>query len=74
LAAQGAERVVNLTKQKNFRLSSSEEKLLQRAARKAGLTESQWLRLIVRAALGETMLLDQLSRVAARPTRAGRRK
>jgi hypothetical protein len=53
-----------LTAQKNFRLSASEAKQVQRAASRAGLTESEWLRLVVRTALGDRALLDQLMRVA----------
>lgn len=56
---------VKLTKQKNFRLSAQEDRGVQRAARAAGITDSQWLRLVVRAALGETDLLEQLSRASA---------
>lgn len=57
---------MRLTKQKNFRLSERESKSVERAARDAGVSESVWLRLIVRAALGETDLLAQLSRAAAK--------
>jgi hypothetical protein len=53
-------------KQKNFRLSAREAQRVQRAARQAGVTESEWLRLVVLTALGETALLEQLSRVALR--------
>jgi hypothetical protein len=59
---------MKLTKQKNFRLTAREDQLLQREARRAGVTDSEWLRLIVRAALGETALLEQMSRVVPRPT------
>jgi len=59
---------MKLTKQKNFRLSEAEARKLQREARRAGLSESEWLRLVVRAALGERALLEHLARVA--PTRA----
>jgi hypothetical protein len=61
-------RAVKLTEQKNFRLSDRESKAVERAAREAGVTESVWLRLVVRAALGETDLLAQLSRVAPSPS------
>jgi len=56
---------VKLSKQKNFRASERESKAIERAARDAGVSESVWVRLIVRAALGETALLEQLSRAAA---------
>ena len=49
-------------KQKNFRLSVREAKAVEKAARTAGVSESTWLRLVVRAALGETDLIEQLSR------------
>jgi hypothetical protein len=62
---------VKLTRQKNFRLTAREEKGIEREAQAVGLTDSQWLRLVVRAALGETRLLEQLSRVA--PRRKARR-
>jgi hypothetical protein len=65
---------VALTKQKNFRLSAPEAKRMEREAREAGLTDSQWLRLIVRAALGETRLLEQLTRVVRGPQNHSRVK
>lgn len=72
MAAQWTKRTVKLTKQKNFRCSMAEDKAVQRAARDAGLTESQWLRLVVRAALGETKLLEQLTRASGSATTAKR--
>ena len=57
---------MKLDRQKNFRLSGAEAKRMSRAVKKAGLTESQWLRLMVLAALGESTLSEQLQRVAAR--------
>lgn len=75
MVASRAGRAVKLTEQKNFRLSDRESKAVERAAREAGVTESVWLRLIVRAALGETDLLAQLSRVAVpTPTKKSRSK
>lgn len=65
---------MTLTKQKNFRLSAAEDRGVSRAARAAGLTESQWLRLVVRAALGETELLGQLSRAGAGARKSKRPK
>jgi hypothetical protein len=53
-----------LTKQKNFRLADDEDKAVPQAAHAAGLTESQWLRLMTRVALGETALLEQLQRAS----------
>jgi hypothetical protein len=64
---------VKLDKQKNFRLTGSEDRKIQKAARAAGLTDSQWLRLIVLTALGETALLDQLERAADVRRRKARR-
>jgi hypothetical protein len=55
---------MKLDRQKNFRLSAAEAELLRRAVAKAGVTESQWLRLVVLTALGKTELVEQLSRVA----------
>jgi hypothetical protein len=73
LAAAWSERgAVKLTKQKNFRLSDREAELLRRAVRKAGVTESLWLRLVVLAALGETELGEQLQR-ASKQTRVAKR-
>lgn len=56
---------MKLTKQKNIRVSGRESKAIAKAAREAGVSEPVWIRLIVRAALGETALLEQLSRAAA---------
>jgi hypothetical protein len=56
-------RRVKRAKQKNFRLMAAEDRQIQRAARAAGLTDSQWIRLMVLAALGETTLLKELERV-----------
>ncbi len=61
-----AHRGLKLDKQKNFRLAIGEATLLEKAALQAGLTESQWLRLVVLAALGETSLLEQLSRASGK--------
>lgn len=58
---------MKLNRQKNFRLSEAEAKRLSRAVQQTGLTESQWLRLMVLAALGESHLAEHLTRVAARP-------
>lgn len=66
MVASWAGRFVKLTKQKNFRLSDRESKALEKAAREVGVSESVWLRLVVRTALGETDLLEQLSRAAKR--------
>jgi hypothetical protein len=55
---------VKLTKQKNFRVTAAEDKGVTEAARDAGFTDSEWLRMIVRVALGETALLKQLQRVS----------
>lgn len=74
--AQGGARgrnVKKLTKQQNFRLAADEDKALRQAARDAGLKESQWLRLMVRVALGETALLEQLQRASGlRPRKRSR--
>ena len=64
---------MGLKKQKNIRLATSEARKLQKAARAVGLTDSQWIRLVVRVALGETLLLDQLTR-AAKVGQAHRRR
>ena len=61
---EGIERRVKLTKQKNFRLTAAEDKGVTKAARDVGFTDSEWLRIIVRVALGETALLEQLQRVS----------
>jgi hypothetical protein len=66
LVRRRAPRRLELDKQKNFRLETGEAKILAKAALHAGLPESQWLRLVVLAALGETSLLEQLTRVAAK--------
>jgi hypothetical protein len=73
MAASWAGRIVKLTAQKNVRMTDLESKAVKRAARDAGLTESVWIRLIVRVALGDTDLLMQLSR-AAIPPRPRRRR
>jgi hypothetical protein len=65
---------MGLEKQKNIRLATSEDRKLQKAARAVGLTDSQWIRLVVRVALGETLLLEQLTRVAKVGQPRGRRK
>jgi len=62
---------MRLNRQKNFRLSDAESKALGREAKKAGLTESQWLRLLVLTALGESSLFEQLERVRARVEESG---
>jgi hypothetical protein len=64
--AQSERDVVKLGRQKNFRLSEAESERLSREVKKTGLTESQWLRLLVLTALGESNLSEQLNRVAAR--------
>lgn len=56
---------MKLTKQKNFRVTETESRGAKLAAFDAGITESQFFRLLLRAALGETQLLEQLSRAAA---------
>jgi hypothetical protein len=63
---------VPLAKQKNFRLSEREAELLRREVKRAGVSESQWLRLVVLTALGETSLAEQLVRVIE-STRANRK-
>ena len=60
-------------KQKNFRLSTAEDRKLQKAARAVGFTDSQWIRMVVRVALGETVLLAQLTR-ASKVDQARRRR
>lgn len=63
---------MSLDRQKNFRLSATEAELLSREVKKTGLTESQWLRLLVLTALGESALAEQLQRVV--PRRRGERR
>lgn len=57
---------MRLDRQKNFRLSEAESERLSREVKKTGLTESQWLRLLVLTALGESTLAAQLQRVSKR--------
>jgi hypothetical protein len=64
LTSKGTDDCVKLKKQRNYRLTAAEDRGVIRAARAAGVTESQWLRLLVRVALGETALLEQLERVS----------
>jgi hypothetical protein len=64
LTSEGTDCRVKLKKQRNYRLTEAEDRGVIRAARAAGVTESQWLRLLVRVALGETALLEQLERVS----------
>lgn len=62
MARERAHSRVKLSKQKNFRLEETYARKLELAARQAGLTESEWLRLVVRTALGDRSLLEQLLR------------
>jgi hypothetical protein len=65
---------VTLGRQKNFRLSEAEAERLSREVKKTGLTESQWLRLLVLTALGESSLSEQLNRVVAQRRRRTRQR
>lgn len=65
MVAARADCLVKLTRQKNFRTSARESRAIAKAACEAGVSEPVWLRLVVRAALGETSLLEQLSRASA---------
>ena len=56
--------IVKLDKQKNFRMRAVESAWVEKAAGEARLTESDWLRLVVLAALGKTALVEQLLRSA----------
>lgn len=53
----------------SFRVSEASRAAIRKAAEKAGMTDSEWVRLVVEAAAGVSELPEQLVRVVAYPPR-----
>ena len=49
----------------SFRVSEASRAAIHKAAEKAGMTDSEWVRIVVESAAGICELPDQLTRVVA---------